>query len=307
MSSPICARKIFLSAPARTTARAPSPSITTPKRTRSGGGGGGAGGAGACTTGGGGGAGGRRLGENSGRSSIVDSWSRGCAATGVAGAAADCSCSSVLAAVLNAEADKNKRRINAAGGRKYLTAHLAAKTRASLKWSATAGLRRHDPLLRRSAAPPAHPQIRTAFRFQADTAPRATTAGSYQAWPAAGSYQVRRRAWRLLRRTKQGWHVDRRPIARDRIAVARSPGPGSTHRGMPWVAPLRSAELRVRAAWLRDATASRDVRSFPAMHRRAPETTSPPRTRTPEAAEQEPRRKLPARGLVSTYLNPPQP
>src|SRR5882672_12836537 len=167
MSSPICARRIFLSAPARTTARAPSPSITTPKRTRSGGGGSGAGG--------------RRLGEKSGRPSIVDNWSRGCAATGLASAAADRSCSSVLAAVPNAEADKNKTRINAAGGREYLTAHLAAKTRASSKWSATADLRRHDPLLRRSAAPPAHPQIRTAFRFQADTAPRATTAGSCQA------------------------------------------------------------------------------------------------------------------------------
>src|SRR5712664_14808 len=173
MSSPICARRIFLSAPVRTTARAPSPSITTPKRTRSGGGGGGAGGAGACTTGGGGGAG--------GRPSIVDNWSRGCPATGLASAAADRSCSSVLAAVLNAEADKNRTRINAAGGREYLTAHLAAKTRASSKWSATADLRRHDPLLRRSAVPPAHPQIRRAFRFQADTAPRATPAGSYQA------------------------------------------------------------------------------------------------------------------------------
>src|SRR5882724_216386 len=129
MSSPICARRIFLSAPAR----APSPSITTPKRTRSGGGGGGAGGAGACTTGGGGGAGGRRLGEKSGRPSIVDSWSRGCAATGLASAAADRSCSSVLAAVPNAEADNNKTRINAAGGGEYLTAHLAAKTRASSK------------------------------------------------------------------------------------------------------------------------------------------------------------------------------
>src|SRR5712664_83976 len=181
MSSPICARRIFLFAPARTTARAPSPSITTPKRMRSGGGGGGAGGAGACTTGGGGGAGGRRLGEKSGRPSIVDNWSRGCAATGLASAAADRSCSSVLAAVLNAEADKNRTRINAAGGREYLTAHLAAKTRASSKWSATADLRRHDPLLRRSAVPPAHPQIRRAFRFQADTAPRATPAGSYQA------------------------------------------------------------------------------------------------------------------------------
>src|SRR5712664_3105059 len=226
---------------------------------------------------------------------------------GLATAAAGRSVSSAATAVLNAATNKNATRINAAGGREYLTAHLAAKTRASSMWCATADLRRHDPLLRRSAAPPAHPQIHTAFRFQADTAPRATTAGSYQAWPAAGSYQVRRRAWRLLRRTKQGWHVDRRPIARDRIAVARSPGPGSTHRGMPWVAPLRSAELRVRAAWLRDATASRDVRSFPAMHRRASETTSPPRTRTPEAAEQEPRRKLPARGRVSAYLNPPQP
>ena len=90
ISSPICARTNFLSAPARTTARAPSPSITTPKRTRLGGGGGGAGGSAACTIGGGagGGAGGRRVGENSGRSSIVDSWSSDCAATGLEGAAA---------------------------------------------------------------------------------------------------------------------------------------------------------------------------------------------------------------------------
>ena len=53
--------------------------------------------------------------------------------SGLAGAAADRSCSSVLATVLNAEADRNRRSINAAGGREYLTAHLAAKTRASLK------------------------------------------------------------------------------------------------------------------------------------------------------------------------------
>src|SRR6266513_3072278 len=60
------------------------------------------------------------------------------------------------------------------------------------------------------------------------------------------------------------------------------------------------------AAWLRGARVSRDVRNFPAPRRRASETTPPPRTRTPEAAEQEPRRKLPAHGRVAAYLNPPQ-
>src|SRR5712664_4037593 len=114
MSSPICARRIFLSAPARTTARAPSPSITTPKRTRFGGEGGGAGGSAACTTGGGGGAGGRRLGENSGRSSIVDSWSRDCAATGLESTAADWSCAWVVAAAPISAADQSRKAKNPA-------------------------------------------------------------------------------------------------------------------------------------------------------------------------------------------------
>jgi len=52
----LCAQD-FLVRPGANDGAGALPSITTPKRTRSGGGGGGAGGAGACTTGGGGGAG----------------------------------------------------------------------------------------------------------------------------------------------------------------------------------------------------------------------------------------------------------
>jgi len=144
MSSPICARKIFLSAPARTTARAPSPSITTPKRTRSGGGGGGAGGAGACTTGGGGGAGGRRLGETAGdRVSLTAG--PGLRRNGIGGRSGRLFLlfgprgGAKRRGRQEQEKDKCRWRSEISHGA------LAAKTRASLKWSATAGLRRHDP------------------------------------------------------------------------------------------------------------------------------------------------------------------
>src|SRR6267142_2842427 len=275
MSSPICARRIFLSAPARTTARAPSPSITTPKRTRFGGGGGGAGGSTACTIGGGagGGAGGRRLGENNGRSSIVDSWSRDCAATGLEGAAADGSCA--CAATPCTVNEQSTRMKNAAGHRVSLMASLVAKTRASSKWSAIEDLRRRGPPRRRPAAPSARPRIHTAFRFRADTEALAVPSNSYQAWPEGGSYQVRRRAWQLLLPMKPGWRADRRPIAPDMTATVRSRGLGSKHRGMRRVAPLRLAGLKLSATWLRGARVSRAVRKLPAWHQRVPEATAP--------------------------------
>src|SRR6185436_20627337 len=141
--------------------------------------------------------------------------------------------------------------------------------------------------------------IHTAFRFRADTETPATPSNSYRAWPEGESYRARRRACRLLPPMKQGWRADRRPIAPDKTATARSRGLGSMHQGMQRVAPLRLAGLIRSAAWLRGARVSRAVRKLPAQHPRAPEATGPPQARTAIAAAREPRQKRPAHGRAS--------
>src|ERR1700722_19240237 len=209
MSSPICARWIFLSALARMSARAPSPSITTPNRSRFGGDGGGAGGAAASTAGGGGGAG-------AGRSSAP-----------IAAAATSCT------------TDKNRKTRRTAVGRAKLMAFPFAKTRACSRWSAAEDLRHSGPPLHRPAAPTGRRQIRKAFHFPDHTAAPAVPSSSSQASPEDGSYRVGRRAWQLPRQMKQGLRAGRWLLVPDMTETARSRGPGSTHQGTRWVARRR--------------------------------------------------------------------
>src|SRR5271168_3084984 len=129
MSSPIRARRVFLSELVRIRARAPSPSITTPRRMRFGGDGGGAGASAACT-GGGGGLGRRRLGENSGRSSVVDNSFRDCAATGLASTADVGSGCCATAAEPATETNRTQKNPTTRGN---LMTSLVAKTHASSK------------------------------------------------------------------------------------------------------------------------------------------------------------------------------
>src|ERR1700733_8352877 len=97
-----------------------------PERTRFGGGAGGTGGSGAWATGA---AGGRRLGENSGRSTVADSRSRDRAASGLESVTLDESCAATGASAPSAAVIQHNRKTALAVRRKYVMESLAAKTR----------------------------------------------------------------------------------------------------------------------------------------------------------------------------------
>src|SRR5215471_2251845 len=298
MSSPICARSSLLSA--RTTARAPSPSMTTPKRTRFGGEGGGGGGATTWTVGdgGGGGGGGWRVGENRGLSSVADSWSNGCAATGLESAAGD-GCFSSATAVVASEARPDTSRTEKTAAAGDLMTSLFAKKRAGSKSSATTDPRRRGPHLRPRAGSSARPRTHTAFQSQVDIAPLAVPSNSSLASPEAESCPAHRPVSRLLPRTTPDWRSDRWLTAPNMTAAARLRDPESMHQGMRWVAQQWPVGSKSSEIWPLVAKASRAVRKLRLRRRRAPEAAAQQRTRIMRAAEREPRRKPPVHGRAS--------
>src|ERR1700722_4203173 len=108
-----------------------------PERTRFGGGAGGTGGSGGWATGPGGG---RRLGENSGRSTVADSRSRDWA-SGLESVTLDESCAGAAASAPSAAVVQHNKKTALAVRRKYVMASLAAKTRAGSTWLAAVDLR----------------------------------------------------------------------------------------------------------------------------------------------------------------------